>query len=79
VTARIATTEAVPERRSRRLGLNELLPLYWLLAAGAAHWILTDVEWTAVPRPGIWYLTTAALSLLLPSVLLAWQARLAWR
>ena len=79
LAARIATSEAVPERRRRRRWLSELLPVYWLAAAGAARWILAEIEWATLPRPGAWVLTAAALSLLLPSVVLAWQARAALR
>ena len=79
LAARIATAEPVPERRRRRRWLGELLPVYWLVAAGAAFRILAEIEWTTVPRPAVSFLMAAVISLLLPSVVLAWQARAALR
>jgi len=78
LAARLVTGEDAPGR-TRRSQLATLLPAYWLFVAVATGAILAGVDWTAVPRAGIWSMTVAAVSVVLPSVVLAWQARAALR
>ena len=74
----IAAREAIPEPRGPWDWLRHLVAPYWVLAAAAAHWIISGTEWASVPQPTVWYLVVAAISLLLPTVVLARQARASW-
>ena len=78
LAARIAAREAIPEPRGPWDWLRHLVAPYWVLAAAAAHWIISGTEWASVPQPTVWYLVVAAISLLLPTVVLARQARASW-
>jgi hypothetical protein len=79
LAARIARDQGVPERPTPTRWPGKLLPVYWLIAAGAAHRILAEIEWTTLPGPGVWCLAAAALSLVVPCIVLAWQARIGLR
>ena len=78
LAARIAAAEPTPNPRGARDWLRHVVPLYWVLATAAAHWIISETEWAGVPQATVWYLVVGAVSLLIPSVIVARQARAGW-
>ncbi len=55
------------------------VPFERAVTDGRDHeWIVSETEWASVPWTTVWFLMIAALSLLLPSVVLARQVRALW-